>query len=292
MTEPVVLVASRRHACALSFAPDDSHVLTGGMEGSLRLFETGTWGLRGDWGGHDKSVNSLSYSPDGQRLASGSSDGTVRIRDAASGDTLEILDKYSTAVYAPKAPYMVLLKARGERIDIRDGTKGEVTASFVSGLKKNGPPVFLDATRFLVGGFDESLHVFRVPDGAREAELGGHETSVIGVSPLPDGRVATSDYAGTVRIWNVETATVDDTFTTGGRGYVYVEADPTGRFLATTAEKQVSLWTLAGERLIDLPVPVKGVYGLCFDSKAHWLANAAADGKVRVWDLEELGLGP
>jgi WD40 repeat protein len=48
----------------------------------------------------------------------------------------------------------------------------------------------------------------------------------------------------------------------------------------------VLLWSVEdGGSSVKLPVSVKGVYQLAFSGDGKWLALAAADGKVRVWQL-------
>lgn len=279
-----ILEASRRHASALAWSPGGD-LWTGGMEGVLRRWRAGTWAVEADVEGHDKSVNTISFSPDGARMATGGSDDRVALRDARTGVVRETLDKYTGAWYAPRAPLLALAKARSERVFLYDETQGKVTGALDPGLKKLGWPTFLRDGRMALAGFGESVTLWTLPDGARVGEMPGHETSVIGIAELPDGRLATGDYGGHVRIWRVDGATprVEREWDAKSPGYLFVAADPKGRCLSTSGEKRVTLWSPEGKKLAELPVPVKGVYAVCFSPDGEWLANAAADGKVRVW---------
>jgi len=40
-----------------------------------------------------------------------------------------------------------------------------------------------------------------------------------------------------------------------------------------------------GDLLDEVDLKVKGVYALTFSPDGRWLANAAADKKVRIWEL-------
>ncbi len=63
----------------LAFSGDREHLLTGGLDETIRVWEVRTGRLVGELTGHDGLVTTLAMSPDGGWLASGGNDGTVRI---------------------------------------------------------------------------------------------------------------------------------------------------------------------------------------------------------------------
>lgn len=80
---------SRRHRgtiMAMSPSPDGKLVATGGIDGTIRIWDVGSGELVRALVGHGSYVYSLSWSPDGNSLASaGTWDGTIRIWDARNG---------------------------------------------------------------------------------------------------------------------------------------------------------------------------------------------------------------
>lgn len=65
-----------------------------------------------------------------------------------------------------------------------------------------------------------------------------------------------------------------------------VAISPDSRTLAVGVEYMVLVLGIEnGTSQFELPASVKGVYQLAFSPDGKWLAMAAADGKVRVWDL-------
>jgi WD40 repeat protein len=101
-----------------------------------------------------------------------------------------------------------------------------------------------------------------------------------------DGRyLASVGYEQTAKLWSTEDWTVVRSLDLAARpGFLAIAPDD--RTLAIGTEYKVLLWSVEdGGSSVKLPVSVKGVYQLAFSGDGKWLAMAAADGKVRVWEL-------
>src|SRR5437588_677559 len=66
---------------SVAFSPDGGTLATGGVDGTIRLWEVKTGRARANLRAHRSWVNGLTFSADGKRLASASSDGTVKLWD-------------------------------------------------------------------------------------------------------------------------------------------------------------------------------------------------------------------
>jgi WD40 repeat protein len=85
----------------VSFSPDGRHVVSGGRDHSIMMWEATTGKLVHDIrGAHMSGVLDVVFSPDGRRLASASNDRTVRIWDASNGQELLSLKGHPSIVYS------------------------------------------------------------------------------------------------------------------------------------------------------------------------------------------------
>jgi WD40 repeat protein len=67
-------------------------------------------------------------------------------------------------------------------------------------------------------------------------------------------------------------------------GVLQVAVAPKGDVVSVGADHLIQSFRVKDGKLVGkIDVPVKGVYGLAISPDGRYLANAAADGKVRVW---------
>ena len=68
--------------------PDSRHVVSGGGDGTVRVWDLASGKAGRALEGHTGWVNAVAVSPDGRHVVSGGGDGTVRIWDAGDGSEI------------------------------------------------------------------------------------------------------------------------------------------------------------------------------------------------------------
>jgi WD40 repeat protein len=91
------------HALGLSL--DGKKLVSGGDDGTVRLWDFDTGKLIAKWTGHMRTVRSVCWSQDGGTVVSGSYDRTARVWDVESGKTVLMIEtglsNVCAVIYSP-----------------------------------------------------------------------------------------------------------------------------------------------------------------------------------------------
>ena len=246
--------------------------------------------------GHDHQVWALALSSDGRSLASGDRAGGVRVWDLESGETAYRTGGDGGAVwwlgFTPDGSR--LISAHDGGIDILDAGSGDR----IGGLTlETGRPtraaISPDGRRLAATSTDGRVRLFDLQSGAQERELEVVDDVVWSVGFSPDGTslaVGSSDEV--VSLWDVASGERLADLAGHGGGATDVAFLSDGATLAAVDRRgRLHLWDRRSVR--RLAEPIVAHHGASWRISAaqagNLFATAGDDGKVRLWDLLDVG---
>jgi WD40 repeat protein len=292
---PERAIPVRGHAgpvLSVGFGPG-GRLVTGGHDGTVRIWDAETGRQQWAFAGHDDVVRSVAFSRDLKSglVASASSDGTVKVWRYVAGIGEPL------AMPAGAADALAFLGDSGKLIGAEIG--GMVRTWDVASPKGPterkeplGPDVTVIALRSdgkeLAAGYkDGSVRDWQIPEARATVTLAGDGKPIACLALTADGKLlAAARDDGAVIVRDTTSATIMRTVG-GQRGRVVglaLSADGS-RLASVGSDMTVQLWRLSGggDDLAPLQhtMPVSAV---AFSHNGRRLATGGSDGSVHVWD--------
>jgi WD40 repeat protein len=323
--EHLTLVGHQGGVTAVAFAPDGQRLVTGGKDGTARVWDCTSGRELLCLRGHRRQVTSVAFAPDGRWLVTGSTDGTARIWDAITGLELRTLQRQHTgpvwAVAATPDGKRVVTGSEDSMARVWDSASGQVLRTLkgqtplpvlnaclvglLSSPQASGPflagaslypgrtghtgPVWAVAAfpdgRIVTGSEDGTARVWNVDSGRELLPPLQHEGGVVSVSASPDGRRILTG-GGNVRLWDAVNGR--ELFNTGFTGLNIVSGTfaPDGKRMVTGGAGGVKFWDTANGREILTLVGVDPGNCVAVSPDGQRLATACLDGTAKLWDTD------
>jgi WD40 repeat protein len=282
---------------AVPVAPDGTWLATSSSDGTVRIWDTGTW--------QQRTVLTVAkpgeyvvatIAPDGAWLATGGADGTVQIWNTAWQKlrTISTGHKYGVReiALAPDGSWLATGDAEGA-VRIWDPETGQQRAALIGHTDSiDAMAAAHDGTWLATGGDDGTVRIWDTITWQAINQIAAHENGVnaIAISPGSDW-FATGAGDGTVRIWDSVTGQRQVTFNTrrnvAGNSVTAIAIAADGTWLSTgTSGGEVELWETATWKENAIFTGHKDrVNAASFSPDGTWLATGSGDDTARIWDI-------
>ncbi|EKU99221.1 WD40 repeat-containing protein [Leptolyngbya sp. PCC 7375] len=262
------LLSGGSEGVGVSFSPEGDRLASADKDGTIRFWTSEGRTLNSITEAHEHSVDGLNFSPPQRNLlASGGGDGLVKLWDATSGSPIKVLGEHE------------------ERVN---------WVSFNH-----------DGSRLASASNDGTVKIWDLESDPAPISFIGHEGRVWGVAFSPQGdAIATAGGDKLVRLWTNGGQPLGS-LTGHSDSVTKVQFSPDGELIfSASSDHTIKVWkrdgsllaTLAGHIGVINDIRFRHVSILTLDSsegdrgKVPTLVSGSSDGRVIVWNLENLTL--
>jgi WD40 repeat protein len=290
----------------IAWSPDGTRLLSGGIDGTVRIWDAATGLQQAVLRGHVDRVRAVAWSPDGTRIASAAEDGTVLVRDPERPATRPVVlrgheRRLRAVAWSPDSQRLVTA-AEDHTARIWDAVAGAQLLTLDHDDNVLAVAWSPDGRRIATACADRTVRLWDADRGDMRAVLDGHAGAVWAVAWSPDGRrLASGSIDCTARVWpagrpvGVAVLRGHDSWLAG------VTWSPDGRQLATGSDdRTVRIWATGrvkdqAGRTADLAPPAgrclavlrgheDGVRAITWSPNGQRIATGAYDSTIRIWD--------
>jgi WD40 repeat protein/serine/threonine protein kinase len=301
--QTIALAGHSARVYSAAFSPDGQRIVTGGSDGTAKVWEAASGRNLLTLAGHRDWVSSVAFSPDGQRIVTGSYDQTAKVWEAANGRELLTLNAHSGAITS------VALSPDGQRIvtgsedrtaKVWDQPRGVELPTLKGHTESVRSVAFSpDGQRIVTGSFDMKAKVWEAASGRLLLTLQGHTAGVRAVTFSPDGKqivtgngnwIENGYWKGTLehtaKVWEVASGKVLLTLEGHSNGLSSVAFSPDGQRIVTGSfDHTAKVWEAAsGKELLTLNGHKDCVLAVAFSPDGRWIATGSREATAKVWE--------
>jgi len=276
---------------SLAFSTDGKHALSGGMGGSIMLWEISSGREIRSLKGHSEQVNSLAFSPDGKRALSGSKDSNIKLWDLSSGREIRSFKGHSVGVtsvaFSPDGRY-ALSGGNNRTLKLWDLSSGRELHSFRfwGHFSPGESTISPDGKYALSGGWEGILKLWDLSSGREIRSFRGSPFSISSIAFSPDGKYALSGrYDEALTLWDLSSGRKICSFKGHSSPVNSVAFSPDGRYALSGSHRTLKLWDISsGREIRTFKGALPYVNSIAFSPGGKYALSVDKEG-IKLWEV-------
>jgi WD40 repeat protein len=281
----------------LIYSPDGTRLLSGALDGTMRLWDTVSAELRDELIGHSTSPRVRTvvgvYRPEGDTILSASHDRTLRLWSLESRLTIQEYrgghDAAINTVAVSSDGRLALSGDSAGQIVLWDVASSDIVRTLDGHTGNVFSVIFLPGdTQAVSAAADNTLILWNLETGEIERRFTGHTDLIYDVALRPGtSQMISASGDRTLILWNLETGEAIRRFEGQGSSIRTVAISPDGhQVVSGAANGSVFLWNAqTGEPIREFEGHTGAVLGVDFSPQGRQFVSGSLDGTLRVWDV-------
>lgn len=281
---------------AVAFSADGKHVLSGGYNNVVALWDTTTGLPLRTFDANSESVNTVAFSPACCQVLAGGYDRQLRVWDMRTGQLGAIMTGHTgevlAAAFSPDGR-QVVSGAKDQTIRLWDTLTGIPLSMLAQHTGAVTALAFSPDGRHLVSGSDDKMLILwdAATGQAVKPPLAGHTDGVTAVAFSPDGRlIASGGKDKTLRLWGVDADAGGPPRLLGEHAgeILSVAFSRDGRKVLTASrDKTLKIWDVATGQLVRTLSDHKDIVtSAVFSPDGRRVLSGSWDKTLKLWNAD------
>ncbi|WP_448268354.1 nSTAND1 domain-containing NTPase [Nostoc sp. DSM 114159] len=277
---------------SVAISPDSQMIVSGGLDGTVRLWDVLGNPIGQPFQGHEDSVYSVAISPDGQIIVSGSRDKTVRLWDIQGnpiGQPFYGHEAYVTAVSFSADSQMIVSGSWDKTVRLWNLIGQPIGQPFYGHEDVIFSVVFSTNGQMIASGsWDKTVRLWDIQGHPIGKPFWGHEHEVYSVAFNHDGqKIVSGSRDRTLRLWDLAGSLIGQPLSGHENSVLSVAFSPDGqKIVSGSSDNTVRLWDLMGNPIGQPFREHKNVvWSVAFSPDGQKIVSGSRDQTVRLWDL-------
>lgn len=286
-----VLEGDVKRVNVVSFSVDGSYFVTGGEDGTIKIWESENFNKIVTLNGHKNGVNTLAFSSDGKYMASAGNDNKIKLWQTSDWKEIETLKsegRVKSVIFSMDTVHLITGNEKGELIiwDIFS-KKREILQAHKGSINS----LLQDKKFFISSGSDRIIKIWEPVTYQEIITLKGFKDFISSISISPNGKFLAISINRSIEFWDLVNFSKTNVLSQHGDIISKTIFSPDGKYLFTSTEPcfggagYIRVWEIDNQRMLYVEKISSGISSFDFFSSKGLLVVASGK-KLTVFRIK------